>query len=162
MRDVSIPNLPNHQGDRAADGSAPPLSSQAIQAAMRAKGLRITPQRYAVYANLLGRTDHPTAEAILTAIAQTVPMSSRATTYATLTALREAGLVREVLLEEGVTRYDANIDRHHHFRCETCGAIQDLPWETFGNLADAALPHSLRVSSYEVTVRGQCDRCLHP
>ncbi len=30
------------------------------------KGLKVTPQRFAIYANLLSRADHPTAEQLLT------------------------------------------------------------------------------------------------
>ncbi|MFN9060081.1 MAG: transcriptional repressor, partial [Pseudanabaena sp.] len=32
---------------------------------LKSKGLRVTPQRFAVYANLLERLDHPTADQIL-------------------------------------------------------------------------------------------------
>ena len=99
--------------------------------ALKAKKLRVTPQRFAVYANLLQRTDHPTAEQILNDLNENVPTSSQATVYTALQALREVGLIREVLLEPGVCRYDANVEPHHHFRCRCCGVIEDSPGETF-------------------------------
>jgi len=126
---------------------------------LKAKGLRVTPQRFAVYANLLARADHPTAEQILGDLNHTLPISSQATVYSSLQALREAGLVREVLLQEGVSRYDANVDPHHHFRCHDCGAIADLPWETFQHLNLSQLPPTLRAETYEVTVNGLCEHC---
>jgi Fur family transcriptional regulator, peroxide stress response regulator len=130
-----------------------------IQQQMKAKGLRITPQRYAVYANLLARCDHPTVEQILNEVNQDLPIASKASVYSALTVLREVGLVREVLLDEGVTRYDGRTTPHHHFICLNCGGILDLEWDTFQNLPMKKLPHGLRGVCYEVTVKGQCDHC---
>ncbi len=126
---------------------------------LKAKGLRVTPQRFAVYANLLARTDHPTAEQLLHDLNQAAPTSSQATVYSSLQALRDAGLVREVLLEEGVCRYDANVAPHHHFRCRCCGEIEDIPWQQFASINFQGLRPGLQVDGYEVTVQGVCDRC---
>lgn len=126
---------------------------------LQAKGLRVTPQRAAVYANLLARADHPTVEEILNDLNADLPVSSKATVYSALTALREVGLVREVLLEEGVTRYDAHIAPHHHFRCRACGVIEDLPWETLNAPQLNQVRSGLTVETYELTVYGLCDRC---
>lgn len=127
-----------------------------IKKEMQSKGLRITPQRFAVYANLLSRSDHPTVEEILSEVNRELPISSKATIYSALTVLREVGLVKEVLLEEGVTRYDANIKPHHHFCCQNCGAIIDIDWETFSNLQVDRLPPGIHPESYEVIVKGKC------
>jgi len=132
---------------------------EAIVQILKEKGLRVTPQRYAVYASLRSRTDHPTVEHLLQDLNQDVPMSSQATVYSSLQALRDVGLVREVLLEEGVSRYDANIDPHHHFRCRHCGEIEDIPWNCFQELSLGGLRPGLAAKTYEVTVSGLCDRC---
>jgi Fur family peroxide stress response transcriptional regulator len=128
---------------------------------LRSRGLRVTPQRFAVYANLFCRADHPTAEQILSDLNRDAPTSSQATVYSSLQALQAAGLVREVLLDEGVCRYDANVAPHHHFRCKACGEIEDIAWEQFQNLDVQHLRPGLQVAEYEVTVYGFCDRC-HP
>jgi Fur family peroxide stress response transcriptional regulator len=134
-------------------------TSQEVSQTLKDKGLRVTPQRFAVYANLLARGDHPTAEQILTDLNQDAPQSSQATVYSALQALRKVGLVREVLLEEGVSRYDANVRPHHHFRCRCCGAIEDIPWDLFQSIKLPDLRPGLRAERYEVTVEGLCDRC---
>lgn len=126
---------------------------------LKAEGLRVTPQRYAVYTNLLSRTDHPTVEQLLADLNQSGPVSSQATIYNSLQALREVGLVREVLLQEGVVRYDANVDPHHHFRCHQCGYIEDIAWNIFQCVPETSLRPGLRPDGYEVTVMGTCDRC---
>jgi Fur family peroxide stress response transcriptional regulator len=126
---------------------------------LKAKRLRVTPQRFAVYANLLDRTDHPTAEQLLTDLNQHGPVSSQATIYNSLQALQGVGLVREVLLGEGVCRYDANVAPHHHFRCRCCGAIEDIPWEQFESIDITQVRPGLEVEGYEVTVSGVCQDC---
>lgn len=130
-----------------------------IKNLMKSKGLRITPQRFAVYANLLEREDHPTVEQILEDINQYLPISSKASVYSALNILRSCGLVREVLLEEGVTRFDAKVGPHHHFICEKCGAILDLDWQIFDNLSQNRLNPKLKINTYEVTVKGNCENC---
>ena len=126
---------------------------------LKSKGLRVTPQRFAVYSNLLNRQDHPTAEQILISLNQDGPTSSLATIYSSLQALRDVGLVREVLLDEGVRRYDANIAPHHHFQCNKCGKIEDIAWEQVEGISFKGLRPGLTVESYELTIRGICDCC---
>ncbi|WP_404787692.1 Fur family transcriptional regulator [Altericista sp. CCNU0014] len=126
---------------------------------LKVKGLRVTPQRCAVYANLLSRTDHPTVEQLLRDLNQSFPISSQATVYSSLQALQDAGLVREVLLDEGVSRYDANVMPHHHFRCGSCGSIEDIDWSALSPLSLEGLRPGLKAEGYEVTVRGICERC---
>ncbi len=126
---------------------------------LKSEGLRVTPQRFAVYANLLARTDHPTAEDILTDLNINAPTSSQATVYSSLQALQNAGLVREVLLDEKVRRYDANVKPHHHFRCKCCGTIEDIAWETMPKINLQRLRPGLEVESHEMTLHGLCDQC---
>lgn len=134
-------------------------SADTIVQVLKEKGLRVTPQRYAVYANLLSRTDHPTVEHLLQDLNQDFPISSQATVYSSLQALRDVGLVREVLLEEGVSRYDANVDPHHHFRCRQCGEIEDISWNCFQEISLNNLRPGLEAQTYEVTVSGLCEHC---
>jgi Fur family transcriptional regulator, peroxide stress response regulator len=137
--------------------SAP--SIDVVVQTLKGKGLRVTPQRCAVYDNLLNRTDHPTVEQLIRDLNQSFPMSSQATVYSSLQALRAVGLVREVLLEEGISRYDANVEPHHHFQCRGCGAIEDISWSAFPSFNLEGLRAGLQAERYEVTVHGLCDRC---
>ena len=135
-------------------------STDAIVKTLKAKGLRVTPQRFAVYANLLSRTDHPTVEQLLVDLNQYCPVSSQATIYSSLQALHAAGLIREVLLEAGVSRYDAKVSPHHHFHCQECGSIEDINWDALPVVEFDRLRIGLQPHTYEITVRGCCDRCI--
>jgi Fur family transcriptional regulator, peroxide stress response regulator len=134
-------------------------STDEIVKTLKAKGLRVTPQRFAVYANLLSRTDHPTVEQLLVDLNQHCPISSQATIYSSLQALRMTGLIREVLLEAGVSRYDAKVEPHHHFHCQECGSIEDIGWDALPIVEFDRLRVGLQAHTYEITVRGCCDRC---
>lgn len=133
--------------------------TEEIVRTLKTKQLRVTPQRFAVYANLLGRTDHPTAEQILSDLNQDAPVSSQATIYNCLQTLQQVGLIREVLIDEGGCRYDANVAPHHHFRCQSCGAIEDIPWQALQEIDVAHVRPGLQVTGYEVTVKGICETC---
>ncbi|HEY9761879.1 MAG TPA: Fur family transcriptional regulator [Trichocoleus sp.] len=134
-------------------------TADAIVQTLKLRGLRVTPQRYAVYANLLNRCDHPTVEQLVIDLNKDFPVSSQATVYSSLKALQEVGLIREVLLEEGISRYDANVEPHHHFRCRQCGYIEDILWDTFPPLTLDQVRSGLKPERYEVTVHGVCESC---
>jgi Fur family transcriptional regulator, peroxide stress response regulator len=135
------------------------VSSDEIVQILKSHGLRVTPQRFALYRNLLDRQDHPTVDRLLLDLNAQGPVSSQATVYSSLQALQEAGLIREVIIEANIGRYDANVLPHHHFCCNSCGSISDIPWQAFGQLDLQKIPAPLRAETYEVVVRGQCAVC---
>lgn len=130
-----------------------------IEARVRAAGLKLTPQRFAVLDFLLNTLEHPTAEQIHRGLNRRFPRASRATVYNTLTVLCDAGLVHEIYMDEAVARYDANIESHHHFLCRACGRLEDVPLSAIGALSRCDLQSGYRVENYEVVMRGVCATC---
>jgi Fe2+ or Zn2+ uptake regulation protein len=122
-------------------------------------GLRVTPQRHAVVEHLERARTHPSAEEILAAINRRFPRASKATVYNTLNALVAAGAVRTLYVEDGVARYDLNVGRHHHFVCDECGRIEDLPFDAFGRLPVARSLGGRRVDRFDLTLHGRCADC---
>ncbi len=127
--------------------------------AFRDAGLRATPQRYAVLEYLAQRAVHATAEEIFRAINRRDPRASRATVYNSLRSLEQAGLVREVVSGGTAARYDASLHRHHHFLCEKCGAVEDIPWFELLSPAGAVSLGAREVRHYDVVFRGVCESC---
>jgi Fur family peroxide stress response transcriptional regulator len=130
-----------------------------LAARLRDKGLRVTQQRVAVLEFLLETPKHPTAEEVGAAVNRLVPTASRASVYNVLHSLRESGLIDELVVGNAVARYDANLDRHHHFICRGCGAVEDVPFETFREAPRPRLADGHTVEDYTVTLRGVCPRC---
>ena len=130
-----------------------------IEERVRAVGLKLTPQRFAVLDFLVRTREHPTADQISAALNRRFPRASRATIYNTLNALRDAGLVHEVYLDDAVARFDANIDQHHHFVCRICDKLEDVPFEVMGELTASRIGRGYKIEHYEIVLRGVCAAC---
>jgi len=131
-----------------------------IHERFRRQGVRVTPQRIAIYEALAATTSHPTADALYRTVKRRHPMMSRNTVYYTLTALREAGLVQEVNGGDGVARFDANLSPHHHLICLGCRQIADLVDERLDVLeVTACQARGFRVVGHRVEFHGYCPAC---
>lgn len=134
------------------------LSKEAVEAMTRARGLKMTPQRRLIVEYLRGAVNHPTADEVFSAVNEQLPITSRATVYNTLNWLKAAGMIREVF-EAGNVRFDPNTTNHHHFVCRACGRIDDVDFDSVGDVAFCALPGRQEIESYDVTLRGLCAAC---
>ena len=88
-------------------------------------GLKVTPQRIAVYQAIVDMKDHPTAEMIKNHIAEKNPSISLATVYKTLEAFVNKNLIRKIKTEEDVMRYDPILEEHHHLYDQKNETIAD-------------------------------------
>jgi len=134
------------------------MDVEAIRRSFEGRGLRCTPQRYAVMAFLMECNQHPTAAEIFEAVNRVDPRSSRATTYNNLRDLVEAGLVREVAVEGRAARFDAKGMRHHHFICDRCGYVEDMEWYDVPRPASDCLGKRI-LRECELIFRGLCTKC---
>jgi Fur family peroxide stress response transcriptional regulator len=133
--------------------------SQEIAGAFQAVALRQTAQRYAVLEFLVKHSVHATAEEIYRAVNRSDPRASRATVYNSLRSLARAGLVREVAAEGNAARFDASLRRHHHFICDGCGRVDDIPWFDLPAPPGRSSLKGRQVRAYEVIFRGLCESC---
>ena len=131
-----------------------------VRQRFRKKGLKLTPQRYAIYEMMIHTDSHPTVEDIYHAVQPMFPMLSLNTVYYTLTSLKKAGLIADVPVQEGAARFDANMDRHHHLVCLGCHKIEDLYDPTLDQLKiSARKTNGYLLESHRVEFRGYCSRC---
>lgn len=124
-----------------------------------ARGFRFTRQREHVYKVLLKKRDHPTAEAVFIRAKQGKPEISMATVYNCLDALVKCGLVREVNLDRGATRFCPNMEDHCHFYCEGCGGVFDIRLRERGAMPGIRVPPGFQAARYQVSIRGWCAGC---
>lgn len=89
------------------------------------KGLRVTPQRVAIYDAILKLRNHPTAEEIIAIIKKDQPHIATGTVYKVLDSLVENNLIRKVKTERDIMRYDAITENHHHLYCAESDRIED-------------------------------------
>jgi Fe2+ or Zn2+ uptake regulation protein len=134
-------------------------SVEELAARFRSEGRKVTPQRLRVFEALSGSDEHPTAEHIWEVVRADLPSMSLKTVYQTLNELAELGEVHALDLATGATRFDPNLDAHHHLVCESCGRVHDL----YADFTDVRVPaggsHGYTISSTEIVFRGTCPDC---
>jgi Fur family ferric uptake transcriptional regulator len=92
-----------------------------------------------------------------------LPEVGRATVYRALDQLDSLGLVQKVDLgaeAAGYERIDPEGHHHHHIVCERCGRVVAFEDERLERAIVAVTRRQdFKVSSHEVTLRGECSRC---
>ena len=125
----------------------------------REAGLSVTPQRLAVYEQLLRREDHPTPEMIFKAVRRKMPSLSLATIYKSLDALEKLGLVQAVQIDSDSRRYDANMQQHHHLVCTACGDVSDFYDKRLDQVKPSRSTGGFLAQTISVKVLGVCRSC---
>ncbi len=121
-------------------------------------GFRFTPQRQRVYDVLLHKRDHPTADEVFIRAKKQMPEISHATVYNCLAALVKSGLVQQVTLDRGATRFCPNMHEHGHFHCDGCGTVFDVDLPA-GAHTGVTLPKGFRAEHFEIAIHGRCAEC---
>lgn len=127
---------------------------------LREKGLKVTPQRIAVYNMLMNTYEHPNAEMIYKTLEPTNPTMSLATVYKTLDFFKQLGLVQELNVGEPSSRYDAVVQCHPHTVCKVCGKVEDLHMEQLTEVAKKLVPDlDFDVEMEQLILYGTCGTC---
>lgn len=136
------------------------LTQEQIRARFRDRDVKVTPQRAAIYRALAARVDHPTAEDLHRQVRRAYPMMSPNTVYYTLAVLKDAGLVHEVNYWHDRSRFDANLDLHHHLICLGCRKIQDVTDVALDRLQIPSRGRGgFEVTGHRVEFQGYCAAC---
>ena len=126
----------------------------------RAEGLRVTPQRQAIFRLLHGVTAHPTVDTLYESARAEMPTISRRTVYQTVHDLEDLGQLRVLDLGTGSVRVDPNVEGdHHHLVCTNCGRVRDVPLAAEGLRLPTRYRRDFDVEAVEVIFRGRCTQC---
>lgn len=131
------------------------MSDVELAAALRTRGLRMTPQRQRVL-DAVRSLGHATPEEISASLSDV----DVATVYRAVQLLESLGLLAHTHLGHGAPSYRPADDEHIHVVCHDCGTVVDAP----PGLA-ATLVRRLRqergftVDLAHFTVFGRCARC---
>lgn len=126
----------------------------------RKRGLKVTPQRVAIYRELVKTDAHPSAEMLYATIRRVFPHISLDTVNRTLLKLAEIGAAFIVEGSGDARRFDGGLGTHHHFRCIKCKRIIDFCHEPFDNVAvPADIEGRFTVLRKCVYLEGICDQC---
>lgn len=125
------------------------------------KTLKYSRQRESIKVCLMGRKDHPTADALYTSIREQFPNISLGTVYRNLNLLVELGEIRKLSCGDGTDHFDYDTSPHYHYVCKKCGKILDLAMETDTGLEAAAREcQKGTIEEHTVFFYGTCCDCL--
>ena len=134
--------------------------TDAFRSICRKAGLRITPQRMAVYRILTESKDHPSAEMVFRKVRKLLPNISLDTVNRTLLTLAEIGAAFIVEGSGDPKRFDGGLTNHQHFRCIKCMRIIDFHHKPFDNIkVPANIEKKFTVLRKTVYLEGICDIC---
>jgi Fe2+ or Zn2+ uptake regulation protein len=83
------------------------------------------------------------------------------TVYRALARLRDLGLVSEISVPGAESSYyETAGPAHAHFRCEGCGAIEDIDYAIDSSIVnEIARKHGIAVRDVSLSLHGKCRRC---
>ncbi len=126
----------------------------------RTSGLKVTPQRVAIYQELISTDEHPSAERLYKKVRKVFPGISLDTVNRTLLTLSEIGAASIVEGSGDAKRFDGGSDRHQHFRCVECKRIVDFHHKAFDDIkVPASIAKKFTVLRKTVYLEGICDVC---
>lgn len=112
-------------------------SSAFFRKKLQEKGLKVTPQRVAIYEAVVELKNHPTAENIIDYLKINHPNIAVGTVYKVLDFLVEHDLLEKVKTEKDFMRYDAVLTNHHHLYCAETDRIEDYEDDELNALLNA-------------------------
>ncbi len=122
-------------------------------------GLKVTPQRTAIYKELAKTDKHPSTEMIYKNIKDYFPNISLTTVYRTLETFEKHGLISVVNQLYNAARYDANLTPHHHIVCVECKKIEDIYDNSVNYTKIDNKIQDYEVVGYSVLFNGICSDC---
>jgi len=125
---------------------------------LRQFSIKPSVQRSAVMHFLLNNRIHPTIDEIYTALSPSMPTLSKTTVYNTLDLFVEKGAVRALAIDEKNARYDVDVSAHGHFKCKSCGQIQDI-FDLKPDMFKIPFTDKLKIETVEISYFGVCEIC---
>jgi Fur family ferric uptake transcriptional regulator len=127
---------------------------------MTQTGIKYTNQRIEILNFLKDNFNHPTVEQVYEAVKKKLSRISKATVYQNLKFLSDKGLIQEVNIK-GVSRFEPNLEPHHHIICKNCGKIIDFESK---ELTDYSLKlvkklKQMKIESANTNFFGVCKTC---
>jgi Fur family transcriptional regulator, ferric uptake regulator len=127
---------------------------------LRQRGLRMTPQRRAIVAEIMRTQGHISPTELARTVQGEMPGVNPSTIYRTLALLEEVGVLAHAHLESGAEYHRAEEAGHVHLTCSNCGAEDDLSMEEAGALVRLIeRHHGFHPDLTHFAISGLCEDC---
>lgn len=129
---------------------------------IRSEGLRDTAPRTIVLDVFLSAGDHVSAEDIYRLVNRRKRKVGFTTVYRTMKLISDCGLAREVMFDDGVSRFEHTFGRkhHHHLICTQCKKVIEFSSRVTDKAEKALLKkHSFELQYHKYEIFGLCKEC---
>jgi Fur family ferric uptake transcriptional regulator len=128
---------------------------------LRQRGLRMTPQRRAIVAEIMRTQGHISPTELARTVQGEMPGVNASTIYRTLALLEEVGVLAHAHLEGGAEYHRTEEAGHVHLTCSNCGAEDDLSIEEADALVRLIERHrGFHPDLTHFAISGLCADCL--
>ena len=103
---------------------------------------------------------HLSIDEIYSVIKEDYASISKTTVYRNVRQLAETGVIKQVMLADGLERYDLNVHDHYHFTCTACDTIYDVDIHElldFSKYLDEN--YGFITEQVNLSFKGICDAC---
>jgi Fur family ferric uptake transcriptional regulator len=146
-----------------AAATLPPMAELAttdVIETLRGRGLRMTPQRRAIVAEIMRTNGHISPTALARKVQGEMPGVNPSTIYRTLALLEEVGVLAHAHMEGGAEYHRTEEAGHVHLTCSRCGAEDDLSIEEAEALVRLIeRHHRFEPDLTHFAISGLCDGC---
>ncbi|MGL4649907.1 MAG: Fur family transcriptional regulator [Caldilineaceae bacterium] len=137
------------------------VDPHALVARLRARGIRVTPQRAMILQAIETLPGHMTAEEVYSAVQRHSPYVNLATVYRTLDLLRSLDLVTVANMGTGATHFALHTHAtHHHAICRACGHSLEFPPTLLDSLMQSLEgQYGFVAAANHIVIFGWCSAC---
>ena len=127
---------------------------------LRSHGLRMTPQRRAIVAEIMAANGHISPADVARRVRDRVPGVNPSTIYRTLDLLEEVGVLSHTHLESGAEYHRSSEGQHVHLICSRCGSDDSLSLGEARQLRDLlGAHHGFAPDLTHFAISGLCRTC---
>ncbi|MBN2218817.1 MAG: transcriptional repressor [Kosmotogaceae bacterium] len=135
-----------------------------LKAELKKRNQRMTAQRELILRLFLeAGTEHLSADEIHHKIQGKNFRISKATVYRTIELLADIGLLRKIVFEDGIVRYELvkkGEHHHHHIICSNCGAVVEFHLDNLEELEELVKSRTgYTIDDHQLKFYGLCPKC---
>ena len=135
-------------------------STESVLDLLRSRGLRMTPQRRAIIAEIMAAERHITPSGVVQRVKDRVPGVNASTVYRTLELLEDLEVLSHAHLESGPEYHRTAESRHLHLTCSRCGSQDSLSMAEAEQLKRLiSRHHGFRPDFSHFAISGLCRQC---
>lgn len=120
--------------------------------------MRYSKQRDQILNIVQNTRSHPTADYVYEKVRKKLPNVSLGTVYRNLGQLVDNKLLKSINID-GTIHYDAFLNAHQHFQCNSCNRIFDVELTAKDFISNVETNTNYKIENCRILLTGVCNDC---